>query len=200
MLKPRDILDFWFGPLDEAGLPAPEKEKLWFRVDKAFDQLVRRRFLSYVLMASEEALNDWVETPDGRLALILLLDQFPRNIFRGTAMAFEYDVQARRLCREGLRRGDDVNLPIIHRAFFYMPMQHSERREDQAESVALFEQLHAASRDQLKDKIGVFLHYARDHRDVVQRFGRFPHRNAVLKRASTEAEEAFLRQAERYGQ
>ncbi len=201
MLKPKDILDFWFGPLDADGMPEPEKYQLWFRATRQFDQLLRRRFMSYVTMASENGLEQWEVTPEGRMALILLLDQFSRNIFRGTAMAFENDRQARTLCRAGLARGDDVRLPEIQRAFFYLPLEHSERREDQAECVALYEQLYAVCQEPLRGLIGSFLEYARDHRDIIERFGRFPHRNAILRRANTAAEEDYLqRGAPSFGQ
>ncbi len=201
MLKPDEILDFWFGPLDAEGMPAKEKYSLWFSGSKQTDQLIRRRFHSYVTLASENGLPDWEETPQGRLALILLLDQFSRNIYRGLALAFSNDRQARALCLDGVARGMDVDLPLVQRAFFYMPLQHSERREDQKRSVELFEQLHATGKGPVKELLKGFLDYAHDHLQVIERFGRFPHRNAVLKRPSTEAEIAYLDGgAPRYGQ
>ncbi len=193
MLQPKDIIDFWFGPLDTAGMPDGEKYELWFRATRQLDQLIRRRFMSYVTMASENGLEHWEATPEGRLALILLLDQFSRNIYRGTAMAFEYDRQARVLCRAGLTRGDDVRLPEIQRAFFYLPLEHSERREDQADSVAFYEQLYVVSQGPLREMMRGFLEYAREHQAIIERFGRFPHRNAILRRVNRVDEEEYLR-------
>lgn len=201
MLKPEDILDFWFGPLDENGMPAQEKQAQWFSSSKQTDQWIRRRFHSYVTFASENGLPDWEGTPQGRLAMLLLLDQFSRNIYRGMALAFSNDRQALALCLSGLEKGMDVDLPLVQRAFFYMPLQHSERRKDQQLSVELFEQLHATGEGPVKEVLKGFLGYAREHREIIERFGRFPHRNAVLKRVSTPAETAYLNEgAPRYGQ
>lgn len=201
MLKPKDILDFWFGPLSGDGMPAKEKQAQWFSTSKQTDQWIRRRFQSFVMLASENGLPHWEETPEGRLAMILLLDQFSRNIYRGLELAFSNDRQALALCLDGLNKGMDVNLPLVQRAFFYMPLQHSERRQDQQRSVELFEQLHATGEGAVKELLKGFLDYAREHREIVERFGRFPHRNGVLKRPSTEAEIAYLNEgAPRYGQ
>lgn len=201
MLKPEDILDFWFGTLDEEGMPSPEKKAIWFAATKATDQLIRRRFHSFVMLASEKGLPNWEETAQGRLALILLLDQFSRNIYRGLALAFSNDRQALELALEGVRKGVDLQLPLVQRAFFYMPLQHSEQREVQKRSVELFEQLYATGQGPVKELLKGFIDYAREHRQIIERFGRFPHRNAVLKRPSTEAEQIYLEGgAPRYGQ
>lgn len=194
-----EVLDFWFGELDESGLPDPVYRRRWFAVDRRFDQEIRRRFLSLVLFASEDGLDHWRTEPGGALAEILLLDQFPRNIYRGGALAFEQDALARRRCREAMHRGQDVVLPLVQRAFVYMPLQHSERREDQDLSVECYEQLVASAAGELKAVLAGFLKSAREHRDIIHRFGRFPHRNRALGRASTP-EEAFLADAPGFGQ
>ncbi|MCK0165320.1 DUF924 family protein [Marinobacter sp. S6332] len=196
----KEILDFWFGDLDENGLPDSSRRNRWFRSTRKFDQEIRRRFLSMVLFASEQGLEHWRKAAGGRLAEIILLDQFSRNIFRGGALAFEQDKAANKLCKEAMRKGQDMALPPIQRAFVYMPLQHSERSGDQALSVECFEQLVASTSGVLQDNLKGFLRYARDHQEVIERFGRFPHRNQALGRVSSEAEKEFLGTAPRYGQ
>lgn len=195
-----EILDFWFGELDELGLPDEFHRNRWFRSSRAFDQEIRRRFLSMVLLASEDGLAHWRQEPGGSLAEIILLDQFTRNIHRGGALAFEQDVLSSKLCKAALRKGHDMALPPIQRAFIYMPLQHSERIEDQDLAVECYEQLLASTDGVLGEFLGSFLQSARDHRDIIREFGRFPHRNDVLKRASTEAERDYLKGASRFGQ
>lgn len=186
------ILDFWFGPLDDEGVPGKSYREQWFSVNRRFDWGLRRRFSSMVLLASEEGLEHWNREPGGVLAQILLLDQIARNIYRRTPMAFHNDPLAQRLAREGVGRGDDVRLPLIQRAFFYMPYQHAENRELQNESVALYDQLVRTASGRLRDVLASFLQSAQQHQSIIERFGRFPHRNAALGRASTEAENAYL--------
>lgn len=190
MFEWHHILDFWFGPLDADGLPDKRHRQRWFEPNRAFDREIRRRFLSLMLVASEGGLDSWRKAPGGRLAEILLLDQVTRHVHRGTGLAFDNDVAARRLCREGLDLGADVELPLIGRAFFYMPLQHSEKLADQEEAVALYEQLVAlAPTARARDVLAQFHGSAVEHRDIIARFGRFPHRNKLLKRPSTAAEE-----------
>lgn len=190
------ILDFWFGPLDEDGVPEKSYREQWFSVNRRFDWGLRRRFSSMVLLASEEGLENWRREPGGALAEILLLDQFSRNIYRRTAMAFQNDALAQRLASEGIQRGDDVRLPLIQRAFFYMPYQHAENRRLQEESVALYDQLVRTASGRLRDVLDSFYQSAQRHQSVIQRFGRFPHRNALMKRASTDAEKTYLAEEE----
>jgi uncharacterized protein (DUF924 family) len=196
----KELLDFWFGELDEHGLPDADHRNRWFRSDRKFDQEIRRRFLSLVLFASEQGLEHWRNEAGGALAEILLLDQFTRNIFRGGALAFESDRLARHLSRQAMDRGQDLELPLIQRAFLYMPMQHSELKKDQDLSVACYEQLVASADGLLAEFLGSFLQSAVDHRDIVLQFGRFPHRNKALGRTSTEAEQAYLAGGRRFGQ
>lgn len=196
-----ELLDFWFGELDEYGLPDREHRERWFRSSRAFDQEIRRRFISMVLFASENGLEQWRQEPGGRLAELILLDQFTRHIHRGGAMAFSNDQQAIRLCLEGLERSADVGLVPIQRAFFYMPLQHAEKLAHQDQAVALYEQLAASTEGPLGVFLGSFLESARHHREVIKRFGRFPHRNGALKRPSTPDEQAYLGSGGRtYGQ
>ena len=196
----KELLDFWFGELDENGIPDRDHRNRWFRSDRAFDQEIRRRFLSLVLFASEQGLDHWRKAAGGSLAEILLLDQFTRNIFRGGAMAFDNDRLARQLCRGAMQRGQDLALPPVQRAFLYMPLQHSEKLADQDLSVECYQQLSATTDGVLGDFLGSFLQSARDHRDIIARFGRFPHRNKALKRASSPDELAYLEGGPRFGQ
>ncbi|MGQ7269158.1 DUF924 family protein [Marinobacter nauticus] len=196
----KELLDFWFGELDENGIPDRDHRNRWFRSDRAFDQEIRRRFLSLVLFASEQGLDHWRKAAGGSLAEIILLDQFTRNIFRGGAMAFDNDRLARQLCRGAMQRGQDLELPPVERAFLYMPLQHSEKLADQELSVECYQQLSATTDGVLGDFLGSFLQSARDHRDIIARFGRFPHRNKALKRVSSQDEQAYLEGGPRFGQ
>lgn len=196
----KEILDFWFGDLDEKGLPDGPHRNRWFCSSKRFDQEIRRRFLSMVLFASEQGLGHWRTEAGGKLAEIILLDQFSRNIFRGGALAFEQDKLANKLCKEAMRKGDDMALPPVQRAFIYMPLEHAERLEDQALSVECYEQLVAATSGVVQDFMTSFLRSAQDHKDIIERFGRFPHRNQALGRSSTEAEKEYLDTGRRFGQ
>lgn len=196
----KELLDFWFGELGESGLPDSFHRNRWFRASRAFDQEIRRRFLSLVLLASEDGLRHWRSEPGGALAEILLLDQFTRQIHRGNGLAFENDPLAIRLCKQALRRGHDMALPAVQRGFLYMPLQHSEKREDQALSVECYEQLAAATGGVAGEFMNSFLESARDHHDIIEKFGRFPHRNRALKRQSTPEEETYLENGKRFGQ
>ena len=196
----KELLDFWFGELDPQGLPDRLHRNRWFRSDRGFDREIRRRFMSLVVFASEQGLENWRTEAGGALAEILLLDQFTRNIYRGTSLAFEHDRLARERCRAAMNKGCDVALPSVMRAFVYMPLQHSERQDDQELSVQCYRQLAALESGLLGEFLESFVESAEDHREVVRRFGRFPHRNKALGRISTEDEEAYLKNGARYGQ
>ena len=170
--SPQTVLAFW----REAG---PDK---WFKKDAAFDDIIRARFLGTYEAAAAGKLGGWEETAEGALALILVLDQFPRNMFRGDARSFAADPLARAAADRVLARGFDRQLPLSDRQFFYLPFEHSELLPDQARCCALF----AATGD------ADLLKWAEAHADIIRRFGRFPHRNAVLGRATTPEEQAFL--------
>ena len=173
---------------------AARQAGLWWGKDAAVDADMTRRFGMLPDAALAGQLDDWVATPAGRLALILVTDQCPRNIFRDTARAFAFDGMARRLCHEGLALGEDHALRPIERVFFYLPLEHSEEPADQALSVRCFETLAEDVPAGLRPVFADFADYARRHRDIVTRWGRFPHRNAALGRASSPAEAAFLRE------
>ena len=177
----RDVLDFWF-----QGDPTAWRTDPWFKKNDEFDAAIRSRFTLALQAAQDGVLDRWTDTHEGMLALILVLDQFARNIHRGSYLAFAGDAHARRIARAALEAGADKTLTPVQRVFVYLPFEHSEAIADQRLSVRLFAGLAgppwAAS----------VLDYAKRHRDVIRRFGRFPHRNAALGRISTPEEEAYL--------
>lgn len=187
----QSLHDYWFGGVasDESG---QRQAKLWWSKDAGLDEEVTRRFGSLVAAARSGRLEHWNDSAQGRLALILLTDQLPRNVFRGTPEAFASDPQARRLCLAGLERGDDKALKPIERVFFYLPLEHSESMADQDHAVRLFTALFQAVPQPVMEQYRGFLTYALRHRHVIERFGRFPHRNAILGRQSSPEETAFL--------
>lgn len=187
-----EILQFWFGTLDDAGLASPQCERLWFRSDPAIDAEVRTRFARDLAQAAGGERAHWEQSARGRLALIVLYDQFSRNIYRASAQAFAHDTRALALCLAGIGRAHDRALAPIERAFFYMPLQHSEERRVQERSVALYQGLLQSLAPAVAARLPGFLEAALEHREIIRRFGRFPHRNRALGRASTPAEREYL--------
>lgn len=186
------ILSFWF---KEHELTAPQidgRMDTWFGEDPVFDQEIKENFLRDVEDASEGQIDYWAHQPRGRLALIILLDQFRRNIYRGTAEAFAKDKAALKLCVEGAMQKKDKGLTPIQRVFFYMPLQHAESRKVQAKSVEIFQRLANAVSPTYRETFETVAHFAELHRDIIEQFGRFPHRNKVLKRQNTPEEEQYL--------
>jgi uncharacterized protein (DUF924 family) len=187
-----EILDFWFDGVDRAGVPAPDCLLRWFRGGEAFDTLIREGFGGQVESALAGSLDAWAETALGRLALVLLLDQFPRNIFRGDRRAFSGDARALSLAREATVSGLDAGLRPIERYFLFLPFEHAEDSADQARAVSLYQELISkAPKGGEAHFIGA-ADWARRHQVVIERFGRFPSRNAALGRSSTDAEIVFL--------
>jgi uncharacterized protein (DUF924 family) len=177
----RALLNFWFGGTDES-------RAVWFKHDPAFDQALRAEFGALHLRAARGERDGWADTAAGALALVLLLDQLPRNLNRGEAAAFACDAKARATARHAIARGLDRDLPPVRRQFLYLPFEHSEILADQEEAVRLFASLpEGGLRDHCVD-------YARRHHAIIARFGRFPHRNRVLARFSTAEEEDFLKE------
>jgi uncharacterized protein (DUF924 family) len=171
-ITPTDILTFW----RDAGYDR------WFKKDVAFDAEVRARFAGLWWQAANDELSDWEATDDGALALTIALDQFPRNLFRNDPRAFSTDTKARHVAARALDRGADARVDPVLKPFFYLPFMHSERLDDQDRCVTLYESL--GEPEQLK--------FARIHRDIIAKFGRFPHRNPVLGRTMTPEEQAYL--------
>jgi uncharacterized protein (DUF924 family) len=196
------ILTFWFGTLNEQGMCAPEQHALWFKSSETTDQLCREQFATRVHQAIAGELDHCATSDSGVIALILLLDQFTRNIFRGTPQAFVGDEHALGIAQDLIATGRHLNLPAIHRVFAYLPLEHSEKLQVQEQCLEMFAQLTAVQQGAVQQGavqqgavqqafIG-FERYAIAHRDVIAQFGRFPHRNAILGRTSTTEELDYL--------
>jgi uncharacterized protein (DUF924 family) len=181
----QNVVDFWF---DESNVVC------WFDASPSFDARIRERFGDTATAAAQGALDDWVATPTGWLALLLLLDQFPRNLHRDDGAAWAQDVKAQRVVLSGLARGDDRKLPPLQRVFAYLVLEHAEDATLQRRSVSLFEALCADAPPAQRERYEGFLDYARRHAEVIARFGRFPHRNAALGRTNTLEESHYLAQ------
>ena len=189
---PDEVLDFWFAPAaptaGDGGSPgAFPTRREWFHKDPAFDAVIRDRFGAVIAEALAGGLGDWCATARGTLARVLVLDQFTRNAFRDTPTAFAGDARALATAKDAIARGHDRVLAPVERWFLYMPVQHSESAEDQDRSVALFGAL--ARETGLTEPVD----WVERHAAVVRRFGRFPHRNAILGRTSSAEETEFLR-------
>jgi len=187
MLWHEEVLQFWFGGSSDEMLAIPRDA--WFKKDAVFDSIIRERFLALVTALQAGTLPPVLDDAHQALAWLLVADQFPRNLFRGEARAFASDALARDVAHAMLAAGLDAQLPPVARWFCYLPLEHSERRDDQDECVRRFSALPPDS----PGYAGV-VDYAGRHRDIIARFGRFPHRNAALGRASTAEELAFLQQ------
>lgn len=181
---PESVLEFWFVAHKDA----------WWKKSDAFDREIATRFGKTLEQAALGALDAWTATPKGRLALVLVLDQFSRNIYRNDSRAFEHDVQALDLTLEALASGEDQALDVVERTFLYMPLMHAENADLQRTSVAAFERALDVAPPQLARHVASGLDAAKKHAEIIERFGRFPHRNAVLDRASTAEEAEFLQE------
>jgi uncharacterized protein (DUF924 family) len=177
------VLAFWFDPAHHGQ---------WYASNPVFDALIRERFAPQLTSAEAGKLADWSVTPSGWLALLIVLDQFSRNLYRDDPRAWAQDLHAQQLALSGIEEGFDRQLPPIQRVFAYMPLEHAEDRGLQQRSVALFEALCNEAPADERNRYGDYLNYARRHEAVIARFGRFPHRNAVLGRVSTQEELAYL--------
>jgi uncharacterized protein (DUF924 family) len=198
MDEARQVRDFWLGKLPMTAQTLDQRLKLWFPEDESpdvrqnRDKAIRARFGSLVERAILGELASWADSPRRCLSLLILLDQFPRNIYRGTARAFAGDDQAVAITLSGMESAADGALDIVERIFFYMPLQHCEVREVQEESVAAYRRLLSEAPPDLRGAFDDALKAAEEHRMIIERFGRFPHRNRALERVSTREEEAWL--------
>lgn len=186
------ILEFWF---QEQELSAPQIDRrmdIWFSEDAIFDHEIEKEFANDVAAASQGDLDHWAREPRGRLALIILIDQFRRNIYRNTADAYSKDRLALKLCVEGAMAKKDAGLTPVERVFFYMPLQHAESRKVQAKSVELYERLAQAVSPTYRETFLTVAQFAELHKDIIDQFGRFPHRNKVLNRENTAEENEYL--------
>jgi uncharacterized protein (DUF924 family) len=180
---PADVLDFWFDDASEA---------FWFERSDAFDAQIQERFGDVLEVARRGDLGYWAETPEGWLALLIVLDQFSRNLYRNDARAWSADHQTQVIALNGIAHGFDLRLSPLQRVFAYLPLEHAESPVLQQHCVSLFERLATGQPVAERSRFDNYLDYARRHHDVIQRFGRFPHRNAVLGRADTPAEQVYL--------
>jgi uncharacterized protein (DUF924 family) len=187
-----NVLDFWFGELNELGCSSPEHRKRWWTKSDAFDEAIKSHFLrEYEAVVAGER-ESWRNTARGTLAYIILLDQFSRNMFRGTPEMFTADELAREACREGLDAGFDAELEFDERVFFCLSLEHSESMDDHERCLEIFHDLLSSAPEPLEADAKNYLDFAKAHKAIVERFGRYPHRNATLGRASTPEEIEFL--------
>ena len=202
----RSVRDFWFGPLPMSAEEFNRRMRFWFgdetsEMRRRRDADIRRRFGKVFERAAGGQLGPWADGPRRRLSLIILLDQFPRNMFRGSSRAFATDPQALALALSGMQSAADAALDVVERLFFYMPLQHAENREVQEESVAAYRRLISETPKELHQAFSAALRSAENHRGIIERFARFPYRNRVLGRTSTPQELEWLRKGgESFGQ
>jgi len=189
-----ELLDFWFGDATDDVVVGQAQSALWWGANAETDDLIAGQFGQAASAAAAGALDHWTGSPRGRLAVILLLDQMPRVIHRGTPGAFAQDDNARRFTAKGLESGADRLLRPIERVFFYLPFEHSEDERDQHRSIELYRKLAAEVPEKWRESFDAYLDFAVRHKAIIDRFGRFPHRNAVLGRESTPEEIEFLKE------
>lgn len=187
-----EVLKVWFGEDLETPQSIAERSRLWFAPDPTFDGLIRQRFEMLPDRALRGELTGWTEAAQPTLALVIVLDQFPRNLYRDSARSFAYDSAALSVLREALSRDLDGELHPLEAAFLYLPLEHAEDRASQAQCVSLFRKLVERAPAQLSDRFEAFVEYAERHRAVIEQFGRFPHRNSALGRRSTPEELRYL--------
>ena len=200
VLTPQHVLDTWFKDEATGRMDLPQTKR-WFMGGLELDQQLSSQYSHTLLLAGENKLDHWMDTAQGTLALIILLDQFNRNINRGTAGAFAHDAKAVTVSKHALAMGYTKELPISQRLFCYMPFEHDETDESQSQSVALFTQLKEEAPEDFSEFADRTLASAIEHKDIIDKFGRYPYRNAVLQRRSTEEELAWLaNENKRFGQ
>lgn len=191
-VTPEDIIDFWFG--DSLGNPesARNRSKFWYVSNSDTDAEIRKQFGPILEAVLKGDLSAWETTPEGALALVILLDQFSRNIYRGDAKAYSGDELALAIAKRAIQASFDQDLPGLHRLFLYHPFHHSEQLRDQENAVALFQNVEDRSPEDWREFLHGFTKFAIHHKGVVSRFGRFPHRNKILGRSNTKEEQAYL--------
>ncbi len=186
------VLEFWFGPGDEDLESIRTQSDLWWNAEPAVDEQIRDRFGALHRAVVNGERDGWLATPEGRLAAIIVVDQFSRHLFRGDRQSYAWQALGQQLCMDGIAAGADLQLSPIRRIFFYLPLEHAESLDDQARSVSLNRQLVAEASEPFRSQFENYLGYALEYQQVIQRFGRFPHRNALLGRENTAEECAYL--------
>ena len=201
MANADDVHRFWFGEFDDWLECATENTERWFQRGAELDAPLREQFSALLLAAARGEIDHWIDTPRGAISLILTLDQFPRHIHRGSARAFDLDAKALQVCQIGIERRVDEQLSPVERGFFYLPMEHAEDLQVQEQGVALMHANTRSATPELHEYLQNAASYGEIHRDIIARFGRFPHRNEVLGRISSTQETAYLRVGgQRFGQ
>ncbi|MGZ3478541.1 MAG: DUF924 family protein [Polyangiales bacterium] len=194
-ISPDDVIHFWVGDLSQPGADPLAKAPVWFKRNDAFDREIRERFLETLERGVRGELGAWESSPRGRFALVLLYDQLSRNMFRGTARSFAHDARARELAKKAFDAGDDRSLASIEVSFLLMPFMHGEDVALQQRAIDGFTKLRDEATDtKLRDNFENSVKYGGMHMKIIERFGRFPHRNAILGRESTPEETEFLEQ------
>jgi len=196
MERVEEILKFWFGRVEDTIVPSENRARIWFGESDEIDNEIKSRFQSDLAAACNGGLADWTKSSRGQLALIILLDQFSRHIFRNTPRAYINDRKALDICLAGIEREDDHELSLIERVFYYFPLLHSESIEHQERSVRAYQMLAEIAFSETRVIYDSFLKFANHHYTIIQRFGRFPQRNKALGRVSTEDEQIYLRETE----
>ncbi|MCH7829917.1 MAG: DUF924 domain-containing protein [Proteobacteria bacterium] len=186
------ILSFWFRKQELSAPQIDRRMDLWFGADSVLDLEIEKEFADDVEAACDGRLDHWAAEPEGRLALIIIIDQFRRNIYRNTAAAFSKDRLALKLCVEGAVEKKDKGLTPIQKVFFYMPLQHAESRKVQAKSVELYNRLAESVSPTYRETFLTVAQFAELHKDIIDQFGRFPHRNTILNRENTAEENEYL--------
>ena len=192
MVEVDEILKFWFADAADSPAAAAARGKFWFQVNEKVDRQIWFLFADTLSDAASGVFDVWAEEPDGRLALIILLDQCPRNMYRGTAEVFRHDPRAMALAREGVECGQLESLSVPEQLFFLLPYQHSEKLAIQKAGVELYEIVVAKAADEWRAVAEGYRDFAVRHYDIIAQFGRFPHRNQALGRQSSGAEERYL--------
>jgi uncharacterized protein (DUF924 family) len=190
----REVLQFWFGHVEETATPTAARAHLWFDAAPDIDQLLRDQFETMLVSAANGDLDHWLSCAHGQLALILLLDQFARHIYRGQPEAYAYDAKALQICIEGATQEQEHELSLIERVFYYYPLLHVEEAGLVRQSVHAYALLERYALEETKPFYQKFLGFAREHTNIIEIFGRYPSRNVVLNRHSTDEEVAYLRQ------
>ena len=191
-----EILNYWFGRVEQTLVPSEHRARVWFGEDKKIDAEIKARFEMVLDDAKAGRLMDWEKSPRGQLALIIVLDQFSRHIYRNEPKAFEQDERALAICLKGLREGSDHSLSLIERVFYYFPLLHAEKLGYQEQSVRSYGTLMDLAFSETRVIFDSFYKFANHHYSLIKRFGRFPQRNGPLKRESTTPEVEYLKEIE----
>lgn len=190
------VLHYWFGRVEETVIPSETRARIWFGEDVSIDQEIKAKFSEQLDLAIAGKYDDWKQTPRGQLAMIIMLDQFSRHVYRGASKAYQQDCGAIKICAEGMEHEYDHNLSLIERVFYYFPLLHSEHITYQESSIRAYEILVELALPETKIIYESFFKFANHHYSIVRRFGRFPQRNVVLKRKSTQEEEEYLQESD----